>query len=115
MIPAIDNIIKLNWEYKVDCLSNLSLSSNAVAIKYAQAYKDFDPMIWFEDDEDDLTAEDAFVITREWYNIKCKEYTKQDEAAGRPTQLNINTQHHGKIQRIYQDVSSIEAADSLYL
>ena len=43
MIKPIDNLIKMNAEYKVDLLSNLSLSRNAACIKYALAYKDFNP------------------------------------------------------------------------
>ena len=45
MINPIDNIIKLNWEHKVDTLFNHSLSSNAASIKYSNTYKDFDPNI----------------------------------------------------------------------
>ena len=36
MINPIDTLIELNWERKVDCLKNLSLSSNASQIKYAE-------------------------------------------------------------------------------
>jgi ssDNA-binding Zn-finger/Zn-ribbon topoisomerase 1 len=42
MIPALDNLINMFFEYKVDMLHNLSLSSNASQIKYALAYRDFD-------------------------------------------------------------------------
>ena len=35
MISPIDNLIDLYWEYKIDCLTNLSLSANASSIKYA--------------------------------------------------------------------------------
>ena len=41
MIKPIDNLIASTFEYKVDMLGNLSLSSNASMIKYASAYKDF--------------------------------------------------------------------------
>ena len=45
MIKPIDNLINLNAQYNVDLISNLSLSKNSVCIKYALAYKDFDPSI----------------------------------------------------------------------
>jgi hypothetical protein len=43
MIEPIDYLIDLYFEHKIDMLSNMSMPSNANAIKYAEAYDDFDP------------------------------------------------------------------------
>ena len=43
MIDPIDTIIEETFAYNIDMLHNISLSMNASMIRYALAYKDFDP------------------------------------------------------------------------
>ena len=75
MIKPIDNLIALNGEFNVDLLGNLSVSKNAVCIKYAFAYKDFDP----SKDYGTINEKNTFKPTRKWWNNKCASYYKQDE------------------------------------
>jgi hypothetical protein len=42
MIKPIDNFIQMNFRYKIDMFSFMSMAACANAIKYAFAYKDFD-------------------------------------------------------------------------
>lgn len=74
MIKPIDNLIKMNAEYKVDLLSNLSLSKNATCIKYALAYKDFNP----EQHYGIVNEKNTFKPTPKWWVFKCNNYYNQD-------------------------------------
>ena len=75
MIKPIDNLIQMNAEYKVDLISNLSLSKNASCIKYALAYKDFNPKNNYET----INKSNTFKPTMKWWLNKCDNYRKQDE------------------------------------
>ena len=74
MIKPIDNLIELNGKYGVDMLSNMSLSKNASAIKYALAYKGFDP----DEDYQVVNDKNTFKPTKEWWSNKCDRYYDQD-------------------------------------
>lgn len=75
MIKPIDNLINLNATYNVDLISNLSLSKNSACIKYALAYKDFDP----SKDYDTTEKVNTFKPTPDWWAYKCKSYAYQDD------------------------------------
>ena len=75
MIKPIDNLIKMNAEYKVDLISNLSLSKNASCIKYALAYQQFDPNINYAI----KNKVNTFVPSKQWFEHKCQNYYNQDE------------------------------------
>ncbi len=75
MIKPIDNLIAMNAEYNVDMISNLSLSKCSACIKYALAYKDFDPTTEY----DIINKENSFKPTIKWWKYKCDCYYKQDQ------------------------------------
>ena len=75
MIKPIDNLIQLNAQYKVDLISNLSLSKNASCIKYALAYKDFNP----HENYNPIHKYNEFMPNPKWWQFKCENYYKQDE------------------------------------
>ena len=79
MIKPIDKLIEMNSKYGVDLLSNLSLSRNASEIKYAMAYKDFDPHV----DYSIVNESNTFKPTLKWWEYKCDCYYKQDEEYNR--------------------------------
>ena len=90
MIKPIDNLISLNAQYNVDLISNLSLSKNSVCIKYALAYKDFDPSV----DYAIINETNTFIPTLNWWSRKCDSYYFQDERYNKlnpkKTQRNLN-------------------------
>ena len=92
MIKPIDSLIASTFEYKVDMLGNLSLSSNASMIKYALAYKDFN----LHENYSYIT-ETTFVPTFEWWGKKCKGYLEQDQKSQRNTSNNVTTKDYKKI------------------
>ena len=85
MIDPIDKIINETFEYKVDMLHNLSLSSNASMIRYAMTYTDFDPSAEYPESNGDST----FRLTKKYWRCKCESYRLQDEAKGRDTTNNV--------------------------
>lgn len=99
MISPIDNIIEFNWEYKVDALINLSLSANASSIKYALAYKDFDP---HNDYSTNNTCE-IFKITPEFWKKKCEGYMKQDLKAQRDVTDILTVDDYEDMMKVYEE------------
>ena len=96
MLKPIDNLINLNAEYNVDLISNLSLSKNSVCIKYALAYKDFDPSI----DYGIINTSNTFIPTINWWSYKCDSYYYQDE---RFNKLNPNKPQRDLNQVVSED------------
>jgi hypothetical protein len=92
MISPIDNIIEMNFQYKVDTLANLSLSANASSIKYALAYKDFDINGDYTQDDSEWTYELIF----ERFTKKWDSYRAQDKKSKR-TMANPLTQDDFKV------------------
>jgi hypothetical protein len=86
MLIPIERLIDLNWEYNIDTLTNVSLSANASAIKYALAYRGFDVD---KDYNKPDPAVDPFEFTRDWWQMKCASYLKQDREAKRATDENV--------------------------
>jgi hypothetical protein len=97
MISPLENIIKMNWEYNVDTLLNLSLSANASAIKYALAYKDFD----VNEDYSTSSDERSFIPNREWFKKKCDNYINQDRKAKRNTRNNLTERDFDAMMKVY--------------
>jgi hypothetical protein len=97
MISPLDNIIDMNWQYKVDTLLNLSLSANASSIKYALAYKDFDINGNYEQD----TTAKTFYPNREWFKRKCENYLNQDKKAKRDIKDCLSEKDFDYIMRLY--------------
>ncbi|WP_295163659.1 hypothetical protein, partial [uncultured Brachyspira sp.] len=75
MIKPIDNLINQNAQYKVDMISNLSLSKCSTSIKYALAYKDFDVNANYAI----VNTVTIFEPSLKWWIKKCANYKKQDE------------------------------------
>ena len=90
MIKPIDNLIKMNAEYKVDLLSNLSLSKNAACIKYALAYKDFNP----EQHYGIVNEKNTFKPTLKWWIFKCNNYYNQD------SKFNLTHPHNKQLRNL---------------
>lgn len=86
MIDPIDKIIDETFVYKIDMLHNLSLSSNASMIRYALAYKDFDPNEKYPEKD----TESNFELTKKYWKYKVDSYKKQDEKAKRDTKNNVS-------------------------
>ena len=84
MISPLNNLIERTAQYKVDMLSNLSLSANSSNTKYALAYKDFDPYANYATNQ--VTT---FQITKQWWKNKVKQYMEQDKAKGRDVSQNV--------------------------
>ena len=97
MINPIDNIIQLNWERKVDCLRNLSLSSNASQIKYAECYHDFD----ISKDYSEETHDPTFNFNFSFFKSKITSYKKQDEKAKRDGKENIKESDYKDVLKMY--------------
>ena len=86
MIDPIDTIINETFEYKIDMLHNLSLSSNASMIRYALAYSDFDPNETYPEN----TGNSTFKLTKKYWSLKVKSYKEQDEKKKRDTSKNVS-------------------------
>ena len=74
MIDPIDAIINETFQYKVDMLHNMSLSSNASMIRYALAYEDFDPKKTYPAS----TGDSTYALTKKAWETKVKNYKAQD-------------------------------------
>jgi hypothetical protein len=82
MISPIDNIIHMNWTYKIDTLLNLSLSANASSIKYALAYNDFDVHGDYNFDSDDKTFDLRYDnFKKKWDNYRNDDKKKKRNVA----------------------------------
>jgi hypothetical protein len=88
MLSPMDAIIEANWVYKVDTLSNYSLSSNASSIKYALAYQDF-AIQEVDNSSSYLNLYGSFTLSQRWFNRKCEGYRNQDIAKKRDVTNNI--------------------------
>ena len=66
-------------------LHNLSLSSNALIIRYALAYQDFEPTKTYPTSKGPST----FKLTKKYWKIKVDGYIKQDKQAGRDPSHNV--------------------------
>ena len=86
MIDPIDTIINETFEYKIDMLHNLSLSSNASMIRYALAYSDFDPNETYPSNQGNNT----FKLTKKYWALKVKNYREQDQKKKRNTDNNVS-------------------------
>ena len=87
MIKPIDYLIELNAQYNVDLISNLSLSKNASCIKYALAYKDFNP----NGNYNVIHNLTTFVPDEQWWKYKCSNYFDQDSKYNTKLQNKINS------------------------
>ena len=85
MIDPIDSIINETFEYKIDMLHNMSLSSNASMIRYALAYEDFDPRAFYPDEP----GESDYMLTKKSWHNKVQGYFDQDRKAKRDTKNNV--------------------------
>ena len=97
MISPLDNLIKLFWEHKIDMLKNLSLSANASAIKYAKCYDDFD----INADYSVFSNDSKFIPTKDWFKMKCRNYTEQDIRAKRDVSKNISEADWDAFNKMY--------------
>jgi hypothetical protein len=79
MIKPIDNLIAETFEYKVDMLNNLSLSSNASMIRYALAYENFNLDFNYVSKK-----KSTFKLTEDYWKIKVDGYIEQDRKAKVP-------------------------------
>ena len=84
MISPLRNLIERTATYKVDMLSNLSLSANSSNTKYAMAYADFDPYKNYAHQQ-----ETTFQPTKQWWYTKVRSYVEQDKSKGRDTKDNV--------------------------
>ena len=85
MIDPIDTIIEATFAYNVDMLHHISLSMNASTIRYALAYKDFDPTKTYPS----TNGKSTFKLTKKYWKIKVKGYINQDKKAGRDPSHNV--------------------------
>ena len=85
MISPLNNLIERTAQWKVDMLSNLSLSANSSTTKYAMAYKDFDPFANYARQE-----KTTFKMTKKWWANKCRAYLEQDRNKKRDTTNNVS-------------------------
>ena len=60
MLDPIDSIIAETFEYKIDMLHNMSLSSNASMIRYSLAYEGFNPRDSYPED----TGKSDYILTK---------------------------------------------------
>ena len=96
MIDPINNLIERTSQYKVDMLSNLSLSANSSNTKYALAYKDFDPYANYGTNQ-----KTTFRPTKQWWKNKCKAYMDQDLAKGRDVSHNVSIEDYEYFRNLF--------------
>ena len=85
MIDPIDNIINETFEYKIDMLHNLSLSSNASMIRYSLAYNDFDINAFYPGNNEPS----SYNLTKKQWEYKVKSYEQQDIKGKRDISDNV--------------------------
>jgi len=99
MIDLINSLIEILLEFDIDMLHNHSLSSNAAAIEYHYAYKDFDindtyRIVFIE-------PADRIRITSQFFNRMLQRYILQDRRAKRDTTNNVNDGDHPYFMRMF--------------
>ena len=102
MIKPIDNLINMNAEYNVDLIRNLSLSKNASCIKYALAYKDFNP----KNDYGIINKETTFKPTEKWWRYKVDSYNEQDMKKNRDIKNNVQYEDYEWINELLSSEDS---------
>ena len=85
MLDPIDSIIAETFEYKIDMLHNMSLSSNASMIRYSLAYESFNPRETYTEE----TGPSDYILTKKVWTYKVNGYKDQDEKAKRSTKDNV--------------------------
>ena len=94
----MDNTIDFTWEYNVDALKNLSLSAtNASAIKYAMAYKDFKLQ--------DVIPENKMYrmdLTKQMFAAMCAGYVEQDKKVKRDISNNVSVKDYDKMNEAFR-------------
>ncbi len=108
MIKPIDELITRNAEYKVDLIRNLSLSKNSSCIKYALAYKDFDP----SKDYAVVKTETTFKPSERWWKCKCDNYLKQDMKFNQAHKSNLRDLNKCVSYEDYEWIKSLLTPDS---
>ena len=98
MIDPIDSIISETFEYKIDMLHNMSLSSNASMIRYSLAYEGFNPRDTYPSD----TSKSDYILTKKAWSYKVKGYKEQDEKAGRPTNDNVKEEDYEFFKELFK-------------
>ena len=97
MIEPLNNLIEKTAKYKVDMLSNLSLSANSSNTKYALAYKDFNPYENYARQQ--VTT---FQPTKRWWAFKIRAYNEQDKSKGRDISNNVTMADFDYFKNLFQ-------------
>ncbi|KAA6378313.1 MAG: hypothetical protein EZS28_026160, partial [Streblomastix strix] len=76
MIKPLMTLISLQFKYKIDMFSFMSMAACSNAIKYAKAYEDFDIIGTYPNFEDQSLK---FHLTEQYWQSKVKGYIQQDK------------------------------------
>lgn len=98
MIDPIDAIISETFEYHIDMLHNMSLSSNASMIRYALAYEDFKPTEFYPS----CLGKSDYILTKKAWNFKVKGYLEQDKKAKRDTTNNVKDEDFEYFRELFK-------------
>ena len=99
MIDPIDAIIAETFEYNVDMLHNMSLSSNASMIRYSLAYEDFNPRVTYAS----TTKKSDYILTKKAWQFKVKGYNEQDTKAKRDITNNVKEEDYDFFREMFKN------------
>ena len=99
MLDPIDSIIAETFEYKIDMLHNMSLSSNASMIRYSLAYEGFNPRDSYPED----TGKSDYILTKKAWSYKVKGYQEQDIKAKRDASNNVKEEDYDYFRELFKN------------
>ncbi|KAA6374210.1 MAG: hypothetical protein EZS28_030263 [Streblomastix strix] len=100
MIKPLMTLISLQFKYKIDMFSFMSMAACSNAIKYAKAYEDFDINGAYPNFED---QSQKFYLTENYWQSKVRGYQLQDKHQRRDTTNNVQDKDFGYFKQLFKD------------
>ncbi|KAA6398676.1 MAG: hypothetical protein EZS28_005802 [Streblomastix strix] len=100
MIKPLMTLISLQFKYKIDMFSFMSMAACSNAIKYAKAYDDFDINGVYPNFED---QSQKFYLIEQYWQSNVKGYLSQDNHQRRDTINNVQDSDFGYFKQLFKD------------
>ncbi|KAA6400250.1 MAG: hypothetical protein EZS28_004229 [Streblomastix strix] len=100
MIKPLMTLISLQFKYKIDMFSFMSMAACTNAIKYAKAYEDFDINGVYPNFED---LSQKFYLTENYWKSKVRGYQVQDKHQRRYTKNNVQDKDFDYFKQLFKD------------
>ncbi|KAA6387854.1 MAG: hypothetical protein EZS28_016620 [Streblomastix strix] len=100
MIKPLMTLMSLQFKYRIDMFSFMSMAACSNAIKYAKAYEDFDTNGVYLNFED---LSQKFYLTENYWQSKVRGYESQDKHQRRDTINNVQDSDFDYFKQLFKD------------